>query len=100
MDFIRHDTTRQCYVIGEKGTLFWNGITGKVKLFLDTDKCWVELFKSSPSRNYTYIEEIKSFFKSVESGEPSSISGVDGSRTILAIEAIEKSNLTESKVFL
>jgi len=100
MDFIRHDVTRKCYAIGEKGTLFWNGITGEVKLFLDTDKHWMELFQSSPERDYTYTEEIKSFFKSVEFGVFSFISGMDGVETVLAVEAIEKSSLTNSKIFL
>ena len=33
MDFIRHDTTRQCEVIGDKGTLRWNGVEGRVEFF-------------------------------------------------------------------
>ena len=28
MDFTRHDTTRFCKVIGQLGTLYWNGIDG------------------------------------------------------------------------
>ncbi len=100
MDFIRHDTTRKCYAIGENGTLFWDGVTGKVKLFSDTDNHWVEIFESSPERDYTYSEEIKSFFKSVESGLPPTITGIDGVETVLAVEAIEQSSLTNSKVLL
>ncbi len=100
MDFIRHDTTRKCYVIGEKGTLFWNGIAGKVSLFSEVDKHWVKLFDSSPERDYTYSEEIKSFFESVESAQPPAITGVDGVETVLAVEAIERSSLTNSKVLL
>ncbi len=100
MDFIRHDVTRRCYVIGKKGTLFWNGITGEVKLFLDVDKHWVELFKSSPERDFTYSEEIKSFFASVESRLAPFISGMDGVKAVLVVEAIEQSNLTNSKVLL
>ena len=100
MDFIRHDVTRRCYVIGEKGTLFWDGITGEVKLFSEVDKCWVKLFDSSPERDYTYSEEIKSFFASVESRLVPFISGIDGVETVLVVEAIERSNLTNLKVLL
>ena len=60
----------------------------------------MELFQSSPERDYTYTEEIKSFFKSVEFGVFSFISGMDGVETVLAVEAIEKSSLTNSKIFL
>ena len=100
MDFIRHDATRQCYAIGEKGTLFWNGITGKVSFFSKKNKLWVELFNSSPTRDYTYSEEIKSFVKSVEYGLNPFVTGEDGLETVLVVEAIEQSNLTNSKVFL
>ena len=33
MDFNRHDATRFCKVIGEKGTLHWNIINGTIKFF-------------------------------------------------------------------
>ena len=100
MDFIRHDTTRRCYVIGEKGTLYWNGITGMVKLFSESSNCWTEIFNSCPERNYTYSKEIKSFFSSVESRSNSYISGKDALETVLAVEAIEYSSCTNSKVRL
>ncbi len=100
MDFIRHDRTRECYAIGENGTLFWDGVTGQVKFFSDIDHQWVKIFESSPERDYTYSEEIKSFFKSVETGVPPAITGIDGVETILAVEAIERSSLTNSKVLL
>ena len=100
MDFVRHDTTRKCCAIGEKGTLSWNGITGKVKLFSDTDNRWVELFESSPERDYTYSEEIKSFFASVESRLPPIITGIDGIETVLVVESIEQSSSINSKVLL
>lgn len=100
MDFIRHDATRKCYAIGEKGTLYWNGITGRVKLFSGSSNCWAEIFNSSPERNYTYSEEIKSFFFSVESKISPSITGKDALGTVLAVEAIERSSCTNSKVRL
>ncbi len=100
MDFIRHDATRKCYVIGEKGTLLWNGITGRVSLYSGADEHWVELYDSSPEKDYTYAEEIKSFFTSVESRLPPAISGTDGVEVVLAVEAIEQSSLTNLKVLL
>jgi predicted dehydrogenase len=100
MDFIRHDVTRKCYVIGEKGTLLWDGISGEVKLFSENNSNWVSLFTSKPSKDYTYTEEIKSFFKSVEFGTSPSVSGEDGMSVVLTIEAIEKSSNTDSRVYL
>ena len=39
LDFFRHDTTRLCTVIGEKGSLQWNGITGEVMFYKSCAKC-------------------------------------------------------------
>jgi predicted dehydrogenase len=100
MDFIRRDATRKCYAIGEKGTLYWNGITGKVKLFSELDNHWIEVFNSPVERDYTYTEEIKSFFSSVESRIPSSVTGRDALETVLTVEAIEYSSFTNSRVVL
>jgi len=100
MDFIRHDTTRKCYIIGENGTLYWNAITGKVKLFSKSDNQWAEMFNLPLEGDYTYSEEIKSFFSSVEKKIHPLITGQDALETILTVEAIEHSNFTNSKVVL
>jgi len=100
MDFVRHDTTRQCLAIGEKGTLRWDGIVGDVQFYSKDKKEWEVLFSSSPSRNYTYTEEIKHFFSSIELKTSPMISGENGMETILGIEAINKSHKNGSIVYL
>jgi predicted dehydrogenase len=100
MDFIRHDTTRRCFLIGEKGTLLWDGVAGKVKYFSKGDDNWSTVFTSKPDRNYTYAEEIKSFFLSIESNEFPYISGDDGMHVLSIIEAIKKSSSIDSTVYL
>ena len=92
IDFIRHDTTRKCFVIGEKGTLLWDGIKGQVKFFEKSSKHWEILFLSSPDRNFTYIEEIKSFFLSVEANIRPSITGEDGLQVVNIVENIKQSS--------
>jgi len=100
MDFIRHDTTRRCYAIGEKGTLLWDAISGEVKVFLQDEKIWNVLFQSLPDRNYTYTQEIVSFFDSIESGGAPSVTGEDGLKVVEVIEAAEKSSFINSRVDL
>jgi predicted dehydrogenase len=100
LDFIRHDTTRKCFVIGEKGTLLWDGICGKVKYFAKGDSQWNTIFSSKPDRNFTYIEEIKSFFSSIESNKPPYISGYEGLQVVNIVEAIKKSSNIDSTVYL
>ena len=99
IDFIRHDTTRKCFIIGEKGTLLWDGIKGQVKFFEKSSKHWKILFVSNPDRNFTYIEEIKSFFLSVENNIRSSITGEDGLQVVNIVENIKQSSSENSVVF-
>jgi len=100
MDFIRHDTIRKCFVIGEQGTLLWNGISGKVEYFAKGSKDWETILSSIPDRDFTYTEEIKSFFSSIESNGLPYISGDDGMHVVSIIEAIKKSSNNNSIVYL
>ena len=99
IDFIRHDTTRKCFAIGEKGTLLWDGIQGQVKLFKKSSKDWEVIFSSNPGRNYTYMEEIKSFFSSIEFNKNPKISGKDGLEVVSIIQDIKESSKSNSIVY-
>ena len=100
MDFVRHDYTRQCTVIGEKGTLRWDGMVGDIQYFPKGGKKWEVLFSSSPDRDYTYAEEIKHFFSSIKLEGSPLISGEECLKTVLKIEAINKSSNNGSIVYL
>ena len=94
MDFIRQDITRMCTVIGDLGTLRWNGVLGTLHLYTEETHKWKLLFSSLTERDYTYKEEFKHFISSIESKKTTLISGTDGLNVILAIEAIHRSNST------
>jgi predicted dehydrogenase len=100
MDFIRHDMTRNCIVIGEKGSLRWDGLTGEVLYFPEGGSEWEVIYSCKPERDYTYIEEIKHFIASIESGIPPLVTGENGLETVLAIEAIHKSSNSGTVVYL
>ena len=100
MDFIRHDNTRKCFVIGEKGTLLWDGISGSINYFEKGANDWIPLFLLKPHKDFTYEEEIKSFFSSIESNELPYISGNDGANVVSIVEAIKKSSNIGSLVYL
>ena len=99
IDFIRHDTTRKCLAIGKKGTLLWDGIKGSVEFFKKSGQNWEVLLSSNPDRNFTYMEEIKLFFSSVESNTMPSISGEDGLQVVNIVEDIKESSNKNSIVF-
>ena len=91
MDFVRHDTTRLCTVIGEKGSLRWNGLTGVVDLFEEGAKSWREIFRHSQQRDDSYLAEWQHFLGCINTQTPASISGEDGRAVLQIVEAIRQS---------
>jgi len=100
MDFIRHDSTRVCVAIGEKGTLRWDGIAGKVEYYPKNTQAWEEVFSFPLDRDYTYTEEIKHFISCVEQENLPSISAKDGMKTLAVIDAARQSNQSMQRVYL
>lgn len=100
MDFIRHDTIRQCKVIGKKGTLLWDGLTGEVKHFSKGGKGWSTLFSCETSRDYTYKKEFKSFLSSIKLNKKPCITGEDGAYVVKIVEAIKESSNENTTIYL
>lgn len=99
IDFVRHDTTRTCTVIGEKGTLRWNGITGVVDVFSEGSNSWEELFSDKPKRSFTYREELLDFIAAVEDGRQPVTSGGDGLKVLDVISAAKRSQEANQRIF-
>jgi predicted dehydrogenase len=87
MDFIRHDTTRSCTIIGDKGSLRWDGILGEVSLFQAGEKTWEKLFVNDNGIKETYILEWEEFIRAIEERRFPAVTGVDGLRVVEIIEA-------------
>ena len=65
LDFIRHDTIRQCTAIGENGTLRWNGLTGQVEKFEVGGMAWHVDFHNQHNRDDSYLAEWKHFLSCI-----------------------------------
>ena len=91
LDFIRRDTTRLCTAIGSKGSLRWNGITGRVSIYQSNGNCWVELFHYRQHRDESYIAEWQNFITCVTSQALPLITGEDGLKVLHIIEAARRS---------
>jgi predicted dehydrogenase len=87
LDFIRHDTTRSCTVIGESGTLRWNGLTGVVELYEAAAKEWIELFRHQHQRDDSYLAEWQNFIDCVNEQNTPLVPGVDGLKVLQIVEA-------------
>lgn len=87
IDFIRHDTTRLCTVIGDGGSLRWNGLTGAVEKYPAGGSTWCEIARSSHQRDDSYLAEWRHFLACVAGQEIPLISGEDGLRVLQIIDA-------------
>jgi len=95
---IRHDTTRACVAIGEKGSLRWDGLTGQVMVYRAGEKAWCELFRYQHQRDDSYQAEWQNFLACVSKSTAPLISGEDGLRVIEIIEAARRSAALRSRV--
>ena len=99
IDFIRHDTTRLCMAIGEKGSLRWNGLTGEVELYAEGEKEWRKLFSEQNQRDACYFAEWKNFIDCVIEQKVPLISGEDGLKVLQIIEAARNSAVSCGQLY-
>ncbi len=98
LDLIRHDTTRTCVAIGEKGSLLWNGLTGQVMVYRAGENAWHELFRYQHQRDDSYQAEWQHFLTCVSKSTSPLISGEDGLSVIQIIDAARRSAVSGSRV--
>jgi len=91
LDFIRHDTTRRCVAIGEKGSLCWNCLTGEVALYEAGAKNWRELFSHPHKCDDSYLDEWQNLITCITEHKSPLITGEDGLKVIQIIEAARHS---------
>jgi predicted dehydrogenase len=92
IDFIRHDTTRNCTAIGEAGSLRWNALEGKVEFYAPGGTAWEVLEECPSQRDDSYLAEWRHFLECVETGAQPMISGEDGLAVLQVIEAARASS--------
>lgn len=97
LDFVRHDTTRTCTVIGDAGTLRWNGIAGTVELFERGSSAWWTLVSNRDTADESYRAEWRHFLGCMGGDRPL-VSGEDGLAVLRVIEAARESSTTGAVV--
>lgn len=100
MDFIRHDPVRQCTVIGDNGSIRWDGIANSIHEFLPQGKDWHEIYRSKQAMSDTYLEEWKGFVASIGGKKDLLISAEDGMRVLEVISAARFSSETGCKKYV
>jgi len=92
MDFIRHDTTRTCTVIGETGSLRWDALAGTIEIFEQGENAWQTLFTHQHQSDDSYLAEWRHFMTCITDGSFPEISGYDGLAVLRIIEAVRRSS--------
>jgi predicted dehydrogenase len=100
MDFVRPERTRRCIVVGEHGTLRWDGVAGRVEFLPPEGGEWEELSADRSERDFTYRQELKHFISCVETGVDPSISGRDGEAVVAVVDAARLSSEKGEVVYL
>ena len=92
MDFVRHDTTRSCTVIGENGSLRWNAIAGSVECYEAGAQGWQLLYAQEPLRDESYLKQWQHFLACIGGSEVPLVSGEDGLAVLRVVEAAKYSS--------
>ena len=98
LDFIRHDRVRMCYVIGEKGSLRWNGINNEVDLFELNTNHWKNIYKDVASLDKSYKEEWLHFIECVTKKVQPKIDFHEGAKVLKIIDSINYAASSGTKV--
>ena len=91
LDFVRRDATRTCTLIGDRGSLKWDCITGVVQRFDIEQNKWLETFSQSESGAISYLNEWSHLIDCIHGKDRPLISGQDGKNVLSIIEACWKS---------
>ena len=100
LDFLRRDSIRMCTVVGERGTLRWNGIAGCVDLYSAESGVWETVFASELNRDATYIAQWNHFLACVSGGDTPRVTGEDGLAVLRIVDAARAAASTGRRVDL
>lgn len=98
LDFIRHDSKRECTALGDNGSLRWDGLSGTVELIRAGASGPEVLFNQEPSQDETYMEEWLEFLACITRGESSQATIQEAADVLDVIKAIRESAKTGNQV--
>ena len=91
LDFIRHDTTRSCVVIGSDGSLRWNGLTGAIDIYKPGGTGWEECVTIPHDRDDSYYAQWNSFIAAISNRSIPLVDARGGIEVLSIVEAAKAS---------
>lgn len=92
MDFVRHDKTRKCTVIGTEGTVVWDLIKGSIESYKPNSGKWITLQKGASGLEESYKNQWDDFLKCIRKKTAPLVSLEDGIQTLKVIQKAKKNN--------
>ena len=92
IDFVRHDATRICTVIGAGGSLRWNGVTGMIDIYKSGGVGWEEYVVMPHQRDDSYQSQWELFLNAIAESTTPLVSCKAGLAVLKIIEAAKASS--------
>jgi predicted dehydrogenase len=100
LDFLRHDQTRQCTLIGAEGTLRWNAIDGTIQLYKSNSGEWTEIFESSDKIQNSYLLQWEDFLSNIKLNRQPNVDASTGFHIVKILEALKQSSAEGKKLHI
>ncbi len=84
MDFYRHDTTRRCTAICERGSLAWDALSGQIELRNAGSDAGELVLQANPHRDETYVLQWQNFMQAVVGSGETAV-GLSDARAVMAL---------------
>ncbi len=94
-DFIQQPFQKKCEIMGETGTVNWDGVDGTVKLITASSNEWQEIKVKDKTKDM-YIEEIKHFIRCIK-GEETPVADMTAGKRVLEIALAVKESATTGR---
>jgi predicted dehydrogenase len=92
LDFVRHDATRICTIIGTEGSLRWDGVQSQLSIYRASAAVWEPINLDASERNTSYQAQWLAFVRACTAGQEAPVSLADGQRVLAVVEAARASS--------
>ncbi|GAA4428339.1 Gfo/Idh/MocA family oxidoreductase [Acidovorax lacteus] len=93
MDFVRHDATRRCTLIGDAGSLQWDALAGRLQARLAGSADWDLLPTEPGGRDATYAAQWAGFVTACAGQGAPAVTLAEGVRVLRVVEAVRHSSM-------
>ena len=92
MEFVRHDTTRRCTLIGEGGSLQWDALAGRLQARMAGSAQWDLLPTEPGGRDATYAAQWAAFVTACAGLGAPAVTLAEGAQVLRVVEAARRSS--------